>query len=141
MAAFLTPLELEFIDGTKWKVTAPFDYRLGAPDGKEFVHIPAGFITDFASVPRGLWNLLPPIGPYGKAAVVHDWLYQTMVIEETENGSWRWFRAVDRKEADHILHEGMKVLGVNWWTRWAIYLGVRVGGWVPWNKYREQEVG
>lgn len=138
MAEFLTPLELEFIDGTKWRVTAAFEYRLGVPDSEELVHVPVGFITDFASVPRGLWNLLPPTGPYGKAAVIHDWLYQNQVILTRACGGIRW---ADRAEADHILLEGMEVLGVGRWTRYTIYAGVRVGGWKPWNVYRKKEVG
>jgi len=33
----------------------------------------------------------------------------------------------------------MGVLGVGRFTRWTIYAGVRVGGWVPWNKYRSKD--
>jgi len=40
--------------------------------------VPAGYRTDFASIPRPipwpLWPLLPPVGRSGKAAVIHDWL-------------------------------------------------------------------
>lgn len=136
MAKFLTPLELEFIDGMMWRVTAEFDYHLGASNGIERVSVPAGFLTDFASVPRGLWNLLPPIGLYGKAAVVHDWLYQNSWLE---SGPLGWARPVTRAEADSILLEGMKILGVGWWIRHLIYAGVRIGGWKPWNAYRKQE--
>jgi hypothetical protein len=137
---FLTPLELEYIDGEKWKITAPFDYHLGAPDGLETVKIPPGFVTDFASVPRILWNILPPTGLYGKAAVVHDWLYQhrTLVKLQTAKAIPIIVQIVDRGEADSILLEGMEVLGVSWFTRHTIYAGVRVGGWKPWNEYRRK---
>jgi hypothetical protein len=141
MAGFLSPLELEYIDGEKWKLISPFDYFLGAPEGPEFVKIPAGFITDFASVPRILWNVLPPTGRYGKAAVVHDWLYQrrTVVRVATARGIPVLVREVDRGEADHVLNEGMEVLGVGRFTRWTIYSGVRIGGWKPWGEYRKKE--
>lgn len=36
--------------------------------------VPAGYRTDFASVPRFLWWLFPPSGPYGKATVIHDYM-------------------------------------------------------------------
>lgn len=135
MGQFLTPLELEFIDGRNWKITAPFEYHLGAADGPETVRIPVGFVTDFASIPRGLWNIFPPAGRYGKAAVVHDWLYQKRVITLESTA-----RLGSRLDADNALREGMQVLGVGSVTRWAIYAGVRAGGWVPWNNYRKAEL-
>jgi hypothetical protein len=133
MAGFLSPLELEYLDGVTWKITAPFTYHIGAPDGVESVQIPIGFVTDFASVPKVLWNLLPPVGTYGKAAVIHDWLYQDRVIDGP------CLRVCTRAEADAILFEAMTVLAVGFLTRWTIYLGVRVGGWVPWSTYRRHE--
>jgi len=86
--------------------------------------IPAGFVTDGASVPRGLWNLFPPFGRYNKAALLHDWLYQ--------------FGAMTRAQADWVFLEAMKELGVGFLTRWAMYSGVRAGGWVAWNGYARQ---
>lgn len=130
---FLDPLELEFIDGTKWKLTTAFDYRLGTPDGAEYVRVPREFLTDFASIPRLLWNVLPPAGLYGKAAVVHDWLYQQRVIRPAG-------RLCDRAEADRTLLEAMEVLEVHRLTRLVIYAGVRVGGWLTWNRYRAKEM-
>lgn len=140
MAGFLSPLELEFIDGHNWKVTEPFEYCLGDEASSRRVRIPAGFITDFASVPRGLWNILPPAGPYGKAAVIHDWLYQKRRISYVdEHGRVFGVSYADRALADATLEEGMEVLGVGRLTRWAVYHGVRVGGWVAWNNYRQKE--
>lgn len=129
---FLDPLDLEFIDGKFWRLTEVFDYRLGSAAGAEYVRVPRSFVTDFASIPRGLWNLLPPTGGYGKAAVIHDWLYQKRVVRPAG-------RLCDRAEADRVLLEGMEVLGVGRLTRRLIYAGVRAGGWATWNKYRKQE--
>lgn len=133
--SFLTPLDLEFIDGHLWSLTAPLEYHLGAVDGPEYVQVPTGFLTDFTSIPRGLWNLLPPTGRYGKAAVVHDFLYQDRVIRS----GTLVFRLCDRGEADKIFLEAMGVLGVGWLTRHTIYAGVRLGGWLPWNRYRRSD--
>lgn len=129
---FLSPLQLEYLDGETWRVLAPFEYHLSDQYGEEFVRIPVGFVTDFASVPRVLWNVLPPTGGYGKAAVIHDWLYQYRSIMRTGFLP----RLVERAEADTILKDAMSVLGVRWWTRWTIYSGVRLGGWKAWNAYR-----
>lgn len=137
---FLDPLELEWIDGRTWRLTAGFRYHLGTPDGDEAVVIPAGFVTDFASIPRALWPLLPPTGAYGKAAVVHDWLYERRVVVRVATPSFPVvLRLVDRGEADGVLSEAMAVIGVGRLTRWTIHAGVRAGGWVPWRAYRRRE--
>lgn len=83
--------------------------------------VPRGFVTDFASVPRLLWTLLPPWGRYTAAAVVHDWLYFAQVTT--------------RAEADWVFLELMRRGGVAWCVRWAMYSGVRAGGWVAWGRH------
>jgi len=88
--------------------------------------IPAGFQTDLASIPQALWSVLPPMGKYDAAAVVHDYLYQLAP------------RQVTRAQADGVLRDAMAELGVSAWQRWAIYLGVRAGGWKVWNDYRAE---
>jgi hypothetical protein len=40
-------------------------------DGKRY-SAPAGTLTDFASIPRWIWSLLPSYGKHTKAAVIHD---------------------------------------------------------------------
>lgn len=114
VAKFYTPLELEYIDGRNWKLTAGFDY--GSVLLERVLVIPAGFITDFASIPRPLWSALPPTGTYGKAAVVHDYLYRTPGL------------GCPRDMADKVLREAMTELGVGAATRNIIYWGVRLGG-------------
>lgn len=127
-SSFRTPLRLEFLDDSRFSLTEPFEFMSLVTES--VIRVPAGFVTDFASIPRGLWNMLPPTGRYGKAAVVHDWLYQTR-----DAGTHK----VWRDEADAVLKEGMDALGVGWLTRWTIYAGIRLGGWAAWNKYRRAE--
>jgi hypothetical protein len=138
---FLDPLELEYLDGRRWKLTAHFEYRIGSPDGLETVYVPKGFITDFASIPRILWVPLPPTGKYGKAAVLHDCLYVHphfyRVHPETRQILSSY--SINRAQADAILNEAMGVLKVPRATRWLIYAGVRAGGWAPWANYRKAE--
>lgn len=139
-AEFLDALITQYEDGRSWIVQSEFDYQLGTKNG-EYVRVPAGFVTDFASIPRAFWNILPPTGGYGKAAVVHDWLYQRRRVSCEDPGHIvTAVRYVDRGEADSILNEAMNVLGVGRFTRWIIYSGVRVGGWVTWDRYRDAEV-
>jgi len=89
-----------------------------------YVCIPAGFETDYASVPRLLWNILPPTGPWTYPSVLHDWLYANAGID--------WY---DREEADNAFLEAMLAVGVGKLRAYVMWAGVRLGGWKPWNKY------
>jgi hypothetical protein len=120
-AGFTTPLKVMPLPGGKlWELLEGFDYWTNEVPVEYLIAIPKGFITDFASVPRALWWLLPPWGNYGKAAVVHDYLYKT--------------KQFSRRRSDQIFLEGMRVLGVSWKTRTSMYAAVRACGWIPWNK-------
>lgn len=118
----MTPLRLEHIDGRRWTVIEPFTYMMRS--GRMF-KVEAGFITDFASVPRAFWRLIPPTGTYSPAAVVHDWLYR-------HNG-------VTRTEADGIFRDIMAELGVGWLTRQTMWAAVRVGAGGTWDRYRRED--
>jgi len=111
---FLDALVLEYIDGHTWKVVNEFVYKtdVGTLD---MVKVPAGFETDFASVPKVFWNVMPPTGQYGKAAVIHDYLYRTPHI-------------ASKADADSVFKEAMTALGVGWWTRNTMYQGVHLFG-------------
>ena len=129
MSSFTSPLELEYIDGKSWLLKAPFVYELGSLGSGISITVPEFFVTDFASIPRGLWNLFPPTGEYGKAAVIHDYLYRRGYIED--HGK---FRYPDRGEVDAIFRDASAVLGVNRATRWTMWLALRGAGWSAWNK-------
>lgn len=40
-------------------------------DGTAYTAV-AGSLTNFASIPRGLWAIFPPYGKHTRAAVIHD---------------------------------------------------------------------
>jgi hypothetical protein len=124
-------------DGYHWTIYEPFTYRIGAPDGCQYVSIGKGFITDFASIPRGLWNLFPPAaGKYSKAAVVHDCLYKTGYVSVVGRDDPR---PMTRAECDLVFLEAMEVAGVNWLSRMILYAGVRIGGWRAWGQHRKAD--
>ena len=118
MSAFTTPLYLEYLDGRHYKVVQPFDFASEAAE--RIIRVPVGFVTDFASIPRFFWRILPPTGQYGKAAVIHDYLYNS---HETS-----------RETADKVFLEGMAVLGVPAVTRNIMYRAVRMFGARAYNK-------
>lgn len=137
MNQFTTPLDVRRMDtGNRWEVLAPFEFHLGSADGPEFVRVPVGFVTDFASIPFPVSRLLPPIGkPWDKASVIHDALYRFPEVQHITGT----LRLVTRGEADGIYLEGMTVAGVNLLTRRTLWSGVRLGGWRPWGRYRQAE--
>lgn len=119
MSKFTEPLIVSpLADGRTWVLREPFSYNAGSGANPDRIVVPERFMTDFTSVPRPLWAVLPKWGRYGNAAVIHDFLY---AVQD---------RA--RHEADRVFLEAMTVLKVRWLTRTVLYVGVRVGGWWSW---------
>lgn len=116
------------------KLIEALEYRVGEEGGDEVVVVPAGFETDFASIPFGLRNLFPPLGLWARPAIVHDFLYNTRGTGLFE-GVRRISRATDysRAEADGIFREAMEVVGVPVWRRGLMYRAVRLGGGLGWG--------
>ncbi|EDV2652081.1 DUF1353 domain-containing protein [Salmonella enterica subsp. diarizonae] len=113
MSKFTTPAILEMLGHYNWRVYEPFEFYL-SDDSSDVISVPAGFVTDLATVPRIFWILLPPDGKYAKAAIIHDYLYDNALRT--------------KYEADRIFLDGMKVLGVPRWKRTIMYLAVRLFG-------------
>lgn len=126
------PLRFEDNGGFPFTLTDSLGYVTNVASRGTFF-VPAGFETDLASIPRVLWNVLPPIGKYDAAAVLHDFYYRN------PRQLMRHGEMPTRSEADSVLNEAMGVLGVPAQQRWMIYLGVRLGGWRTWNNYRAKE--
>lgn len=108
------------------RLISPLLYCVGHADSDERITVPAGFETDFASVPWGLWNLFPPLGSYARPAIIHDALYQW--------GGQVPGRCYTRKQADGVFLEAMQVVGVSAWRRGVMYRAVRLGGGSGWNR-------
>ncbi|MFG1422518.1 DUF1353 domain-containing protein [Roseixanthobacter liquoris] len=116
-----------------WGLYETLTYRPG--DGADTITVPKGFVTDLASIPRWAWIILPPDGPWVKAAIIHDFLYAT---EGT--GPWKGHASGNsraapytRAEADGILREAMENRGVDPVRRAIIWAAVRVGGAGGWK--------
>ena len=105
------PVVQPFADAKYWVLREPLRY--------EELIIPAGFVTDFASVPRLFWTLFPRTGRYLVAAIVHDYLY--------------WSQTSTREEADRVFLEAMRRAGVNEMQATTMYYTVRLTGEAAWN--------
>lgn len=132
MSSFTAPLDIRY-DATAskalgrdhWRVTRGFVYYLGDLGSQRWVAVPAGFLTDGASVPRAFWSLIPPWGAYGQAAALHDYLCEYLSI--TVDGRPQ---NITRDVCDSILDEAMGVLGVEPALRKTIYDAVCAYRWV-----------
>lgn len=114
MSSFTTPVDLRMLDDYRWELLAAFEYHVGDYPSETVIRVPAGTMTDLASVPRLLWALFPPHGRWAKAAIIHDYLYAQAI------GS--------KAYADRTFLEAMKVLGVSWVVRTTMFWAVRVFG-------------
>lgn len=114
MSSFTTPADLRMLGNYRWALLADFEFHIGRYPSEQVIYVPAGTVTDLASVPRILWAVFPPHGEYAKAAIIHDHLYQQAI------GTKRW--------ADDVFLEAMTVLGVARWRRTVMYWAVRLFG-------------
>lgn len=112
------PLLVEEIEGdSRWRLRRDVIYQT---DANKRVIAPAGMTTDFASIPRFVWPLWPPYDrTYGKAAVIHDWLYQV-------HGRVEYDLLFSRREANLVFLEAMKSLGAGYFKRQTIYNAVQL---------------
>ncbi len=140
MSNFKTPLVVSPLpDGKHWKLHTKFVAQFISGNWTLTAVVPAGFITDFASVPWPFWSFIRPWGRWGKAAILHDYCYQhheylvpcaDPITSEEQNAL---HIPVSRKHADHIFYEAMQALGVALWRRKLMYWGVRLFGWLAWK--------
>ena len=114
MSRFVTTLKTEQTDRRTYML---LDDLVLADDDERTITVPAGFVTDFASIKvlhnAFLFVLFALVSGYGNyAATVHDWLY--------EHGS------LTRKEADAVLYRALRAEGVARWRAWLFWAGVRI---------------
>lgn len=86
----------------------------------ETITIPVGFVTDYASIPRIFWNIIPPDGDARFPAILHDYLYSLRGWEPC-------FK--NRAQCDGLFLEAMRHVGVNMVERLTVYSAVRCFGW------------
>ena len=116
MSRFVTTLKTDQTDRRTYKL---LDDLVLADEDQRTIVVPAGFVTDFASIQvlhnAFLFVLFALVSGYGNyAATVHDFLYSE--------------GQVSRKEADAILYRALRAEGVARWRAWLFWAGVRIGG-------------
>ena len=127
MSRFLNRLRMELMcgddglplcnrDGRQlFQLLADFTYQ---SDVAGLVTVPAGFVTDLASLPQAVLSLFGEIAQ--EPSIPHDFAYSTGTMT--------------RAHADSMLYEACILTGVPAWKAKLIYAGVRIGGashWTP----------
>jgi Protein of unknown function (DUF1353) len=114
---FLTKLIISAFLPNEWALEALLAWFSPA-HGR--ITVPAGFITDLASIPRLLRGVLNINGKSRRAAVLHDWLYCSKLFP--------------REIADRIFYEALVAEGMNKGLARVYWSGVRSGGWLYYGK-------
>jgi len=123
--AMTQPILVPFADMDNWIVYEEIYWTPpgGAPSNlPASVTVPKGFVTDLATIPPYFWWALPPIGRYGHAAILHDWLY------------WEQDKISSRAAADKVFEVAMAELNVAPALRKAMWAAVRVCGGEYWDQ-------
>lgn len=127
---FDSELSIRAVGPTTWELTEPLTWT--GREGDTFT-VPAGFVTDFATVPRFLHWLWLPYGAYTRAAVLHDWLLvelaQWAMVQPFPLGGAEFSTGTeppaDSHDIDGIFRAAMRDLGVPWLKRWTGWTAVR----------------
>jgi len=123
MSEFLTELDARLKDDDRvWVLDSPLIY-VSDLFGK--IEVPAGFETDFASVPRVPVAYMLFGDRAHRESVLHDYLYR---IDSRPPATF--------SEANAVFLEAMEVRGKSYFVRYAMYWGVVLGGWGSYHKKR-----
>jgi hypothetical protein len=122
MPRFLTELDagLKVNSDTVWLIDKPLIYESGIVG---LIEVPAGFETDFASVPRvPLFYTLFGDRAH-REAVLHDYLFRK---DSSPQASFM--------EANRIFLEAMEERGKSFFVRYGMFMGVCMGGYFSYHK-------
>ncbi len=122
------PIEIDCGDAELWILREALTYRSELFGD---IVVPAGYTTDFASIPSLFKNYMDDDSPgILYPSVVHDWLY-------THGGQLPDGRAYSRELADNILREAMEATGHSRIDQRAVvYRIVRLFGGSHWKPVR-----
>lgn len=88
-----------------------YPLTFAANDKQESFSVPAGFVTDLASIPRWLWWWQAPHEGTMAPAIVHDFLY--------------WEQPCTKDEADAVMYIAMRQTGMTEFSANRVYDGIR----------------
>ena len=95
------------------------DFRYRHPNTGGIIRVPAGFVTDFASIPRIARPIITGHKHSRMPAVIHDYLYAHAIG--------------NRADADQVFRLAMVEAGMPSWKVYIAWAAVRAGGWMFWR--------
>lgn len=126
-------------DWRTYQLVEPWRYRWVHGGKVRQLLLPAGLVTDLASVPKALHWWIGP-ADLKQASLPHDLIYQRagwVGDYYTIDGvpcPTRW----TRREADLLFARVMRDSGVSVVRRRWAYRGVRLGGWLVWRRHDQR---
>lgn len=109
-------IKVEFIPALHWWGMAKWKLLEEYVSANDEISVPAGFISDGASIPWFARRLFSPTGRYFGAAIVHDFILVT---------EWDWPRA------NYQFWEELTALDIDDWRKHAIHTSVKLYyGWL-----------
>lgn len=122
----------------KWKLEEDWEFQLQENDGDPVtIVIPAGFEFDGASIPKPLWAVLSPVGLLLIPGLIHDYGYRNdQLLRVDDNGISPYRQKAGKDYWDRLFKNvGMSLNGFTL-INYIAWLGVELGGWFTWWKYR-----
>lgn len=112
-------IKLSPVNDTCWEVLEDYVY-----EGRyESWTVPAGLITDLASVPKFLWAFIGPYGSHLRAALVHDYLWSL-----ARKGEFSY------ADANGIFRRILRESGVSPSQYWLMWSAVTVASPKSWKE-------
>jgi len=113
---------VKFIPAKYWWKRAKWELQEEYISSNGEVKVPAGFITDGASIPMFARAWFSPTGRYFGASIVHDYI----LVTERD-----WSKANDQFEAE------LNALGITKWRKVLLLASVKLWGWFIRNVLRK----
>lgn len=107
-----SPFSVTRVDPIRWRLDLPLIYKGSA---QTFI-VPAGYVTDFASVPWFVQWFVPRTGVWTLAATLHDWLITDGIAAGL----------VTSRECDGLFRRVLREQGTGFIRRWLMWAGVRL---------------
>ena len=107
-------------DGENWILLSHVQARM---EDNRILTIPAGFKTNFGSIPSPVRPFLNRMGKSLRAFVIHDWLYSLNCGFD-----------IPQRKCDKILYSLGRDDGESWCDSQAINKGLLLGGWTCYKK-------
>ena len=145
MGKFNNKISAEFHPPRKWVLERALSYKnedidvgalglVGVKCPAHRISVKKGFVTDLASTPKIMWNIIAP-WDIARAAIIHDFLYKRIRQYRADRNSGLGIEnqetvRIARKAADDVFLMGMKDAdpSVSTWKIYSAYYAVRMFG-------------